>query len=86
MATVQIYTTTVCPYCVQAKMLLKNKGVEFNEINMQTISAEERQALAEKTNNYRTVPQIFIGDTFIGGYDQLAKLERESKLDAMLAS
>lgn len=86
MATVQIYTTTVCPYCVQAKMLLKNKGVEFNEINMQTVSAEERQALAEKTNNYRTVPQIFIGDTFIGGYDQLAKLEREGKLDTMLAS
>ena len=46
---------------------------------------QERQALAQKTNNYRTVPQIFIGDNFIGGYDQLAGLERQGKLDGLLA-
>lgn len=86
MAAVKLYSTPACPFCSQAKMLLKNKGVDFEEIGMTTLSAEDRQALAQKTNNYRTVPQIFIGDEFIGGFDQLAGLEREGKLDAMLAS
>ncbi|MFW2176530.1 MULTISPECIES: glutaredoxin 3 [unclassified Moraxella] len=86
MATVKIYSTPVCPYCSQAKMLLKNKGVDFEDIGMMNLSAEERQALAQKTNNYRTVPQIFIGDEFIGGFDQLSALEREGKLDTMLAN
>lgn len=85
MVAVKLYSTPVCPFCSQAKMLLKNKGVDFEEIGMTTLSAEDRQALAQKTNNYRTVPQIFIGDEFIGGFDQLASLEREGKLDAMLA-
>lgn len=82
---VTVYTTSVCPYCIQAKTLLKNKGVAYQEINMQTLSGEDRQTLMTKTNNYRTVPQIFIGDEFIGGFDQLASLEREGKLDAKLA-
>lgn len=82
---VTLYTTNVCPFCVQAKMLLKNKGVDFAEINMQTLSGDDRQALMAKTNNYRTVPQIFIGDEFIGGFDQLSALERAGKLDEKLA-
>ncbi len=82
---VTIYTTPVCPYCVQAKTLLKNKGVDYQEISMFDLKPEERQALAQKTNNYRTVPQIFIGDTFVGGFDQLSALEREGKLDTLLA-
>lgn len=82
---VTLYTTSVCPFCIQAKTLLKNKGVDYQEINMQTLSADDRQALMAKTNNYRTVPQIFIGDEFIGGFDQLSGLEREGKLDAKLA-
>lgn len=85
MATVKIYTTPTCPYCIRAKMLLDNKGVAFEEISMYDVTADERQALAQKTNNYRTVPQIFIGDTFIGGFDQLSALERDGKLDGMLA-
>ncbi|MGL5252026.1 MAG: glutaredoxin 3 [Moraxella sp.] len=85
MAFVKIYTTPSCPYCVRAKMLLNNKGVSFEEVSMYDVSSEERQQLAQKTNNYRTVPQIFINDRFIGGYDQLASLERQGELDAMLA-
>ena len=85
MAFVKIYTTPSCPYCVRAKMLLNNKGVSFEEVSMYDVSSEERQQLAQKTNNYRTVPQIFINDRFIGGYDQLASLERQCELDAMLA-
>lgn len=86
MAQVKVYTTPVCPYCSQAKMLLKNKGADYEEISMMGLSADERQALAQKTNNYRTVPQIFIGDTFVGGFDQLAALERDGKLDDMLSA
>ena len=85
MAFVKIYTTPSCPYCVRAKMLLNNKGVSFEEVSMYDVSSEERQQLVQKTNNYRTVPQIFINDRFIGGYDQLASLERQGELDAMLA-
>lgn len=85
MAAVKIYTTPTCPYCIRAKMLLDNKGVAFEEISMYDVTADERQALAQKTNHYRTVPQIFIGDTFIGGFDQLSALERDGKLDGMLA-
>ena len=82
---VTIYTTATCPYCIRAKHLLSNKGVQFTEINMPSISSEERQALSQKTNNYRTVPQIFIGEKFIGGSDDLTKLEREGSLDSLLA-
>lgn len=84
MTHVKVYTTPVCPYCTQAKMLLKNKGAAYEEISMMALSADDRQALAQKTNNYRTVPQIFIGETFVGGFDQLAALEREGKLEDML--
>ena len=65
---VQVYTTPMCPYCSNAKQLLQSKGVDYEEIGMHDISREERQALMQKTNNYRTVPQIFIGDTFVGGF------------------
>ena len=81
---VTLYTTSVCPYCIQAKTLLKNKGVAFQEINMQTLSSDDRQALMAKTNNYRTVPQIFIGDVHVGGFDDLALLNKEGKLEELL--
>ncbi|MDO4894137.1 glutaredoxin 3 [Moraxella sp.] len=84
MKEVTIYTKATCPYCINAKLLLQNKGVMFNEIGILNISDEERAQLSAKTNGYRTVPQIFIGDTFIGGFDQLNKLNQEGKLDAML--
>ena len=85
MAMVKIYTTPTCPYCMQAKMLLKNKGQAFEEVNMYDVTAEERQALAQKTNNYRTVPQIFVGDTFVGGFDELNQMNQQGKLDELLA-
>ncbi len=81
---VTIYTTPVCPYCNNAKTLLKSKGVDYQEIQMYDLSSEERSALSQKTNGYRTVPQIFIGEQFIGGFDQLNQLNQQGKLDELL--
>ena len=84
MATVKMYTTLVCPYCVRAKTLLKQRGVEqIDEIRVD-LDPAEREAMMSRTGR-RTVPQIFIGDTHVGGSDELAALEREGKLDALLA-
>lgn len=84
MATVDVYVTTYCPYCVRAKELLKRKGVAFNEIDVTNDDAA-RDALVKKSDGRRTVPQIFINGVGIGGSDDLHALEREGKLDAMLA-
>lgn len=85
MANVVIYSTTVCPYCVRAKQLLERKGVEFKEINLSNEAPEVRTELMQRTN-HRTVPQIFINDQFIGGFDQLYALERQGELDQLLNS
>lgn len=82
---VTVYTTPICPYCTNAKQLLTSKGVEYTEVAMMELSMDERRALMQKTNNYRTVPQIFVGDTFVGGFDQLNQLNQNGKLDEMLA-
>jgi glutaredoxin 3 len=79
-----VYTTPICPYCVRAKQLLKQKGVSFSEIDLSRESAEARSELMARTR-HRTVPQIFIGEQFIGGFDDLYALERQGKLDALLA-
>ncbi len=84
MAQVTIYSTPVCPYCVRAKQLLEQKGVAYHDINLAKEAPEVRTELMQRTN-HRTVPQIFINDQFIGGFDQLYALEREGKLDALLA-
>lgn len=84
MAEVIIYSTTVCPYCVRAKQLLERKGVEYKEINLSKEDPQVRLDLMQRTN-HRTVPQIFINEQFIGGFDQLYALEREGKLDGLLA-
>lgn len=83
-AEVVIYSTTFCPYCVRAKQLLERKGVAYKEINLSNEAPEVRVELMQRTN-HRTVPQIFINDQFIGGFDQLYALEREAKLDQLLA-
>lgn len=83
MAAVVIYTTAICPYCVRAKNLLKQKGVEWTEIDV-SHDADERMALMQRTRQ-RTVPQIFINGQHIGGSDDLYALERAGKLDALLA-
>ena len=84
MAEVIIYSTTVCPYCIRAKQLLERKGIEYKEINLSNEAPEVRVELMQRTN-HRTVPQIFINEQFIGGFDQLYALEREAKLDELLA-
>ena len=83
---VKVYTTPICPYCSNAKQLLKTKGVDYEEIGMHDISREERQALMQKTNNYRTVPQIFIGERHVGGFDDLSLLDRAGELELLLKS
>ena len=84
MKPVRIYTTPICPYCVRAKSLLAKKGVEVEEIDIY-MSAEARQEMQANTGGARTVPQIFIGDTHVGGCDDLYALENAGKLDPMLA-
>lgn len=83
MAQVRIYTTTSCGYCVRAKELMNRKNIAFEEIDV-THDTEERKRLVEASGGQRTVPQIFIGDTHVGGYTDLAQLDREGKLDAMV--
>jgi glutaredoxin 3 len=84
MKTVRLYTTPFCPYCARAKSLLKKKGAEFVEIDifMDDGAREEMQA---NSGGARTVPQIFIGDTHVGGCDELYALEKAGKLDPLLA-
>lgn len=81
-ANVQIYTTAYCPYCLRAKQLLKNKGVEFEEINLEG-KDEELKALKARTG-WRTVPQIFIDGNMIGGFQDMAELDAKGELDKML--
>jgi glutaredoxin 3 len=83
MAKVQIYTTGWCPYCTAAKSLLSDKGVDYEEIDV--TEPEARIAMLERANGRRTVPQIFIGDMHVGGYDEMATLERRGQLDPLLA-
>ena len=84
MAKVEIYTWRTCPFCVRAKALLDRKGVSFNEIS---VDGDEpaRDAMADRGNGRRSVPQIFINDRHIGGCDELYALERAGDLDALLA-
>ncbi len=82
MPQVTIYTTMVCPYCNRAKRLLKRKGVEFNEIPVDHDSTRMR-AMVERSQRH-TVPQIFIDDLHIGGYDDMALLDERGELDPLL--
>jgi glutaredoxin 3 len=84
MAKVTIYTTMLCPYCHAAKELLKRKGIAYDEIDV-SYDAAARRAMSERAGGRRTVPQIFIGDTHVGGSDELHALERKSGLDLLLA-
>ena len=82
MQKVTIYTTPYCPYCHAAKALLKKKGVSFEEIDVQDRSL--RQQMMLRANGRRTVPQIFIGDTHVGGSDDIHELDRRGQLDPLL--
>lgn len=85
MKTVEIYTTPTCGYCVMAKRLLTQKGIEFVEINVAG-DPDLRAAMVQRANGGRTVPQIFIGGQHVGGSDDLHALERMGKLDPILAA
>ena len=79
-----VYTTRVCPFCVRAKALLNAKGIEFEERTVE-LSPEGRQFLIDLSGR-RTVPQILINETPIGGFDELAALNRSGELDRLLAA
>lgn len=83
-AAVTLYLTPTCPYCHRAKQLLTHKGVMFDAIDLSQQPAAVRTELMQRTGS-RTVPQIFIDGQFIGGCDDLYTLERQGKLDALLA-
>lgn len=81
---VQMYSTAVCPYCVRAEQLLKSKGVaEIEKIRID-LDPAQREQMMQRTGR-RTVPQIYIGETHVGGYDDLVALDRAGKLDTLLA-
>lgn len=83
MSKVRIYTTPICPYCVRAKSLLKKKGAEVEEIDV-FMNCDARAEMEAKAEGRRTVPQIFIGDTHVGGCDDLYELDRAGGLDPLL--
>jgi glutaredoxin 3 len=79
-----LYTTPFCGYCRAAKTLLRGKALDFEEIDV-PFEAEQRAEMSQRALGLRTVPQIFIHGRHVGGYVELAALEREGKLDALLA-
>lgn len=83
MPTVELYTTQICGFCHAAKRLLTSKGVSFSEVDVMADPAR-RAEMMQRANGGRTVPQIFIGETHVGGNDDLQALERAGKLDALL--
>ncbi|SDG12371.1 glutaredoxin 3 [Pelagibacterium luteolum] len=82
MIKVEIYTTPTCPYCHAAKALLNDKGVSYDEITV--LDPELRAAMTQRAHGRRTVPQIFVGTTHVGGYDDLAALDRQGRLEPLL--
>ncbi len=86
MSSVTIYTKDYCPYCTKAKSLLERKGIsDFNEIDI-THSEKLQQEMISKSGGRKTVPQIFIGSTHVGGCDDLYALEKDGKLSNLLAT
>jgi glutaredoxin 3 len=82
--TVDIYTKATCPYCMRAKALLSQKGVQFNEIKID-VHPEKRDEMIKRAQGGYTVPQIFINDYHVGGCDDLMLLEQQGHLDKLLA-
>ena len=84
MPKIEIYTSPLCGYCHMAKRLLKQKQVEFEEINV--LANPFKRSQMEKRSQRRTVPQIFINDEHIGGFDDLYALDQKNQLDPLLVS
>lgn len=83
MATVEIYSTPVCPYCTRAKSLLQGKGQSWEEIDI-SVSPQARDDMMSRSGGRRTVPQIFINGQHIGGFDDLYALDQRGGLDPLL--
>ena len=83
MQTVEIYTSPLCGYCHAAKRLLTQKGVSFSEIDV-LANPDRKPEMIQRANGGRTVPQIFVGTTHVGGCDDLYAMEQAGKLDALL--
>ncbi len=79
-----MYSTAWCPYCVRAKSLLERKGLAFREIRVDENPAE-RDTMLARSGGRRSVPQIFIGDRHVGGFDELYALDKSGELDALTA-
>ncbi len=85
MVAVELYTTPYCPYCLDAKDLLRRKGVDFKEINVAGAPDRKSEMIA-RAGGRTSVPQIFVGSTHVGGCDDLYALDRDGRLDSLLAS
>ncbi len=85
MPSVKIYSTKLCPFCFAAKNLLARKGVAYDEVDV-TFNRAERQTMTQMSGGRTSVPQIWIGDIHVGGFDDLSALEAAGKLDPMLAN
>jgi glutaredoxin 3 len=84
MQPVTLYTTPICPFCIAAKRLLDTKGVDYTDIDVMA-DPSRRAEMMQRASGRHTVPQIFVGETHVGGCDELHQLERAGKLDALLA-
>ena len=84
MSEITLYTKPTCPYCLAAKALLRGKGAAFREIDIENNRARTLEMI--ERSGRRTVPQIFVGDTHVGGYDDLRALEKQGHLDALLTA
>ncbi len=85
MPQVEIYSTAICPYCVAAKNLLKQRGLEFTEIRIDQ-DAGKRDEMLARSQQRRTVPQIFVNGEHIGGYDDLVAADRSGRLAQLVAA
>lgn len=85
MPIVEIYTKLTCPYCIRAKSLLRQKGVELNEIAVD-MGGEKKQEMVSRAGGRMTVPQIFINGNHVGGCDDLFELDDTGKLDELLSA
>lgn len=85
MKNITIYTSPLCGYCHAAKRLLNQKGAQYSEFNVLG-NPSLRQEMLGKANGRHTVPQIFVGDVHVGGYDELSALDRAGKFDKLLAA
>ncbi|MGA0588150.1 glutaredoxin 3 [Dyella sp. KRB-257] len=85
MPKIEVYSTAVCPYCVSAKNLLKSRGLEWTEVRID-VNPAQRDAMLARSGGRRTVPQIFINDQHVGGFDDLVAADRSGRLATLLGA